>query len=206
MSDSYIALMRERPVLDYSIRNQAALARIGVEHARRLAIGYAPSLSRVKRAPTKDIDVLFYGSLNPRRSAILESLRAHGVNVVTLFNVFGAERDAAIARAKIVLNMHFYEATIFESVRVSFLLANRACVLSEGDASDPDIAPFAGGLALASYKGLVDRCRDLLADPAQRRGLEQAGFAAIKRHRQSALLGCLFRGRDDVPLSTSAAA
>jgi hypothetical protein len=141
----------------------------------------------------KDIDVLFYGSLNERRGAILDELRRLGVKVVSLFDVYGAERDEAIGRAKIVLNVHFYEAAIFESVRVSFLLANGACVLSEGDERDPDLEPFLGGLAVEPYQGLVRRCLSLLGNETERDRLARAGVEAIKSRRQSSLLKALFR-------------
>jgi len=193
MNESYLALLRQRPVLDYSVRNQVALAAIGAGHARLLSVGYASGLARVRHAVEKDIDVLFYGSLNERRGAILDELRRLGVKVVSLFDVYGAERDEAIGRAKIVLNVHFYEAAIFESVRVSFLLANGACVLSEGDERDPDLEPFLGGLAVEPYQGLVRRCLSLLGNETERDRLARAGVEAIKSRRQSSLLKALFR-------------
>ena len=45
--------------------------------------------------------------------------------------VRGAERDALIARARLVLNLHFYPTAIFELVRVSYLLANGKAVVAE---------------------------------------------------------------------------
>jgi SAM-dependent methyltransferase len=193
MNESYLALLRQRPLVDYSIRNQAALTATGAGHARLLPIGYASGLARVRHAAEKDIDILFYGSLNERRSAILDELRRLGVKVVSLFDVYGADRDEAIGRAKIVLNVHFYEAAIFESVRVSFLLANGVCVLSEGEERDPDLTPFLGGLAAEPYQGLVSRCLGLLKNEAERGQLARAGAEAMKSRRQSSLLKALFR-------------
>ncbi|WP_158808107.1 methyltransferase domain-containing protein [Beijerinckia sp. L45] len=192
MNRTYLTLLRQHPVLDYSVRNRSALVERGIGHARVLPIGYAPGLKRVPLVEKQDIDVLFYGSLNGRRRDILDALTARGVKVEHLFGVYGAERDSAIGRAKIVLNMHFYDAAIFESVRVSFLLANGACVVSEGHPDDPDVAPFAGGLVVSGYQDLVERCVALLSDDAERKALGQAGFAAVARRRQSDLLRSLF--------------
>jgi hypothetical protein len=47
------------------------------------------------------------------------------------YDVWGPARDELIARAKVVLNLHYYEAAIFEQVRVSYLLNNEALVISE---------------------------------------------------------------------------
>lgn len=188
---AYRALLRRHPVLDYSARNARALALEGVESLRVLPIGYAPSLTRVAHRAQKDVDVLFYGSLNPRRKRILVALENAGVKVLHRFGVYGAERDEAIGRARIVLNLHFYETAIFEVVRVSYLLANAAPVVTEGDADDEDIAPFRDGLAIAPYDGLVAACRALLADAPRRQSLARAGFALMTRRRQADLLGAL---------------
>lgn len=188
IGEAYLALLRRFPVLDYSRRNRAALVARGVAHARLLDIGYADGLRRIVPQPSKDIDVLFYGSMNPRRKRILDDLKARGLSVVTLFGAYGAERDAAIGRAKVVLNLHFYESAIFEVVRVSYLLANGICVLSEGDDQDPDIAPFRDGLELCAYADLVERCTALVADEARRTALATAGLDRIMARRQSDLL------------------
>jgi SAM-dependent methyltransferase len=192
MHGSYLSLMQKHPVLDYSIRNQVALAARGIAHARVLPVGYASGLTRITPAASKDIDVLFYGSLNDRRSHVLDALAARGVKVQHLFGVYGAERDHAIARAKIVLNMHFYDAAIFEAVRVTYLLANGACVVSEGDVGDPDISPFAAGLMVVPYHSLVELCIDLLNADGKRASIARAGFDTIRRRGQADLLRALF--------------
>ena len=103
-------------------------------------LGYVPELSRIPASKVQDIDVLFYGSLNDRRSRILQALKDSGVKVHTVFGVYGKERDTLIARSKIVLNVHFYSAKIFETVRVSYLLANSKAVVSECSA-ETEIEP-----------------------------------------------------------------
>jgi hypothetical protein len=71
-------------------------------------------------------------------------MRGRGLRVESAFGCYGEERDALIARARIVLNVHYYESKVFEVVRVSYLLANRKCVLSESG-SDIDLeAPSPG--------------------------------------------------------------
>ena len=188
VSEAYLSLLRRFPVLDYSERNRMALIAKGIGHARLIGIGHSPSLLRFAPAPIKDIDVLFYGSINPRRKGIIDGLRARGLAVTTLFDVYGAERDASIARAKVVLNLHFYESAIFEVVRVSYLLANGICVLSEGDEGDPDVAPFRGGLVLCSYDDLIERCAALVADEAARTAVARVGQERMLARRQADLL------------------
>jgi hypothetical protein len=189
----YMDILRAFPVVDYSARNRDNLAAKGITHAQVLGIGYSPVLSCIPQAPVKDIDVLFYGSTNDRRMVILNALHQRGVRVVPLFNVYGSERDAAIARAKIVINIHHYSSNIFEIVRVSYLLANGACVVTEGNPRDPDVAPFLNGLAVTPYEDLVPRCLALLADEGARLRMADAGLSAIKALPQSKMLMDLVR-------------
>lgn len=188
MTRNYGKLMHSFAVLDYSPRNRQKLIDAGFTHAEMLEVGYSSRLSRIESAPVKDIDVLFYGSLNAERKEILDRLTALGLNVVHLFGVYGAERDKAIARAKVVLNMHYFRSAIFEIVRVSYLLANQVCVVTEGDIHEPDIQPYIAGMAVTPYAGLVERCVQLVNDEAERQAIAQRGFAIMASRPQSTFL------------------
>lgn len=190
MNADYLVLLRRHPVLDYSQRNTRVLKDAGISHARHLAIRAMPCPAR--EAPKPDIDVLFYGSINERRRVVLDALRARGLRVVELFGVYGAERDLAVARAKVVLNVHFYDAAIFEAVRVCPMLARGACVVSEGQPDDPDVVDLADGVVLCSYATLVDHCYALVADAAERRSLSDRARAAIAARPQSEILRLFF--------------
>jgi hypothetical protein len=182
----YVALLKQYPVWDYSRQNIAALAGIGVT-AALCGVGYMPALTRIAPAQ-KDIDVLFIGSENARRFKVLSEIGASGVTLVAVFDFYGEKRDALIARAKIVLNMHFYDAKVFEIVRVSYLLANRACVVSE-TGQDPELeAPLAGGVAFAPYDGLAPACLGLLRDDAARESVAEKGFERMRALSQVDML------------------
>lgn len=170
-----LARLRRHRVWDYSAANVARLAALGVA-ATHVPIGYHPVLARIERA-AEDLDVLFYGSLNERREAVLDGLEARGLQVASVFGVYGAERDALIARAKLVLNVHYYAARVFEIVRVSYLLANRRCVVSETGAEPDEESAWSEGIAFAPYERLVETCVELVARRSERRRLAEAGHA-----------------------------
>ena len=179
-SPVYLGLLRRCHVWDYSSRNIAALARLGLrQRAKHVPVGYVPQLTRIPKSPVQDIDVLFYGSINERRAAVVESLRHKGLDARAIFGIYGAHRDALIARTKVVLNLHYYDTSIFELVRVSYLLANRKAVVAEchgGTEIDPDIA---GAVRLAPYEQLVEACIELASNDAERLALEERGLACI---------------------------
>src|SRR5882724_11294934 len=160
LTDAYLARLRRYPVWDYSEGNIAELARMGIR-AEHCGIGYMPALTRIAPAP-EDIDVLFVGSVNERRITVLKQLATQGVNVEARFNIYGAERDAFVARSKIILNVHFYESRVFEIVRVSYLLANRKCVVSETGQDEALESPLRKGVASVPYGRLTAACLQLL--------------------------------------------
>lgn len=176
-------------IWDYSLRNLAIWRSLGVSRQiHYLPPGYTRSLTRIEAAVEQDIDILFYGSLNPRRYRVLDALTQRGVKLGHLFGVYGKERDAAIARAKLVLNLHFYEAGIFESVRVSYLLANSKAVVAEVN-PDTEIEPwYLDAVQASPYESLVESCMRLLADAPARQALEQSGFTLMQQHHIASLL------------------
>ncbi len=129
----YVELLAESPVIDYDHRNLAAYGadpRV-VPVVRFLHAPYLtpPTVTALEDRP---IDLLFFGTLNPRRKALFERIKACGVEVTTFERpVFGPERDEVIRRAKAVLNCHFYDSSCFEQARCFHALSLGTPVVSE---------------------------------------------------------------------------
>jgi tetratricopeptide (TPR) repeat protein len=195
MTSRYLELLRSHTVWDYSRANVAALRRLGVDDIQHVPVGYVAQLTRIEAAP-EDVDVVFVGSINDRRARILHELAQRGFSVKALCGVYGAERDAWLARGRIILNTHFYDGSPFEIVRVSYLLANTRFVVSESTPGDADELDLAQGVALAPYERLVETCSRYLERPEERRRIAEAGLERMRSRRmdvilQSALGGAL---------------
>ncbi len=76
---------------------------------RHVPVGYVPELARIAPA-NEDIDVLFYVECQSPAPEDSGSAQRAGPDVVTLFGTYGEQRDHAIARAKVVLSVHYYGA------------------------------------------------------------------------------------------------
>ncbi|GAB4341502.1 MAG: hypothetical protein Kow0099_18310 [Candidatus Abyssubacteria bacterium] len=149
-------------VWDYSWENIEFLRRLGIP-AKHLPLGYHENLEAVRHNTSKDIDILFYGSMGERRKFVIDALSACA-NVKVLFGVYGKERDEYIARSKIILNVHFYSARIFEAPRISYLLNNRCFVISEESATNP----YEGvELCEVPYDRLAETCIYYLNHPEE---------------------------------------
>jgi glycosyltransferase involved in cell wall biosynthesis len=184
----YIDHLRSHEVWDYSQDNAQRLAMTLGREVKYVPIGFVDELLRIPKRAVEDIDVLFYGSLNARRETILAGLRSAGINVHHAFGVYGTKRDELISRAKVVLNMHYYEPGVFEAVRVSYLLANQKAVVVEfnpGELFDSDLE---GAVARAPYDGLILACVALLTDVEKRKGLERRGFDMFRSRDEMLIL------------------
>lgn len=185
----YMDLLRRYPVWDYSARNIARLEEdFGIKNVALCGVGYMPVLTCIVPAKVQDIDVLFIGSSNERRMQVLKQIGMRGKNVVLGFNAYGAERDALISRAKIHINLHFYEAQVFEITRVSYLLANHCCVVSETGYDEALEAPLRDGVAFAPYEKLADTCMQLLEQENERAALIKKGFECFRQLSQVPML------------------
>lgn len=173
------------PVWDYSDVNINYLRSAGVTQVKKLEIGYASALRRIQHQATPDVDVLFYGALNPRRIAILERLDARGLAVKSLFGMYGSERDAWIGRSKVVLNLHQFDSKIFEVVRVFYLLTNSVAVAAEVNPDTSIEAFYKDAVAHAPYDGVVDLVCALAGNAKRRKKLQERGFQTLSKHPQS---------------------
>ena len=79
----YRELLSRFTVWDYSRRNLTAIRSLVDHHDVHLVpSGCMPQLTRIPAAPSEDIDVLFYGSVNQRRHAGLDALEQAGLRVM----------------------------------------------------------------------------------------------------------------------------
>jgi hypothetical protein len=171
-------------VWDYSEANIAFLRERGVARPGLLRLGFQKELARIEPAAEQDIDVLFYGSMGSRRAQVIEALRARGLRVTAVFGVYGEQRDALIARSRVVLNLHHYAAKILEVVRVFYLMTNAKAVVCEYGPDTVADPIYLDGLRAVPYEKLVDACADLVRDDAARLLLQARAQACLQRWPQ----------------------
>lgn len=152
-------------VWDYSLVNyqflEKTLAHKNIYYVPIKYLTTARKASVSMPADDKCYDVYFYGELNSRRTNILDQLIARGLNVHIGNNEWGNVRLDNIKKSKIVLNIHYYDDAILETVRLSYLLSNGAKVLSERSRDkilDQWHSKFS---TLVDYNDLVDKCVEL---------------------------------------------
>ena len=172
-------------IWDYSPKNITKFNQLGIDRTKLLKIGFQRELARLDSSTPKEIDVLFYGSVNERRKVILDRLEAKGLKVKVLFGVYGKDRDEWIERSKVVLNHHYYESQIFEIVRVFYLLTNSVAVVGEVNEATSIDAMYQDGILAAQYEDLVDSCVELVRNPQLRDQIQLKALQAISQYPQA---------------------
>ena len=169
---------------DYSQYNLDYLSKTINIKGKLFQIGYQKELNRINHNIDKNIDVLFYGSINARREHIINKLKDRKINVKTLFGVYGKERDDLIAKSKLILNMHMYDSKIFEIVRVFYLLSNSIPVLTEVGSDTKFDNDFLDLICKSTYENIEKNIIYLLENDKKRIELGENGLNAIKKFPQ----------------------
>ena len=133
VSQDYMDLLKSSAVMDYDERNLAAY---GCKPGDVPIVSFmsAPYLAKHDLVPLPDrpIDLLFFGSLNERRRALIQRIEACGWNVAMFDQpLYAEERDHFIRQSKAVFNCHFYETSRFEQARAFHTLSLGTPVVSE---------------------------------------------------------------------------
>jgi hypothetical protein len=172
-------------IWDYSTQNIDVFKSKGQANIKHLNIGYQTELNRITCESKKDIDVLFYGHLNTRRSQVINALKMKGLNISLLNAVYGKPRDEYIARSKIVLNLHYYESQIFELIRVFYLLSNGIPVVGEVNPTTCIPEQYRNAVKEAKYDDLAYACKLMVENKDLQEQQAKKGLEVIKKFPQS---------------------
>lgn len=176
-------------IWDYSYSNIKYLSDKGIS-AVFFPISYTPYISNPEILSGnlmyddsyKDIDVLFLGHDHcwPRRLKIKEELINIGIKYFQATNFKLDEMKNVIKRAKICLNVHAFNHSCLEVVRLNILLSNQSVVLSEFTYDygfDPAVNKYSNAVHFCKYNNIVKTCINLLKDFEYRRELAHKSYS-----------------------------
>ncbi len=137
----YDVLEKSWAILDYSKEN---IAHYSLERSLTNKTYYCPvtvnrKLLKKTLYSRPVYDVLFYGSVgSKRRMDIIEELGKQ-FRIKILHNVFGKDLYDELRKAKIVLNVHFYDEALLETTRLSEILSLGSSIIVSENSSSPDM-------------------------------------------------------------------
>ena len=174
----YLSLIASaQQIWDYSIHSTEFLRGKGLTNLHYTSPGHHKTMEEFMPQDKQDIDVLFYGTAQKRRLKIIDDLEKIGLKVLNLRNSSGNERNNYIARSKVILNIHSFDnLPALETIRISYLLANKNFVLSEIS----DHNPYGPGVIFENYNSLVDACQYYVRESNSRKKVSYLGYEEIK--------------------------
>lgn len=153
-NDEYFAkLQNSCAIFDYSLENidfyQQGKYKDIYSRVYYLPVDYYPGYATTEKEPTKEYDVVFYGdakSCERRRNILKELGKEFKVKICS--EVFGEEVYNEIRKAKVLVNIHYYEGALLETTRIYETLSLNTCVIVSEDSKDK--------AERARMEGLVD--------------------------------------------------
>ncbi|MGH8764073.1 MAG: glycosyltransferase family protein [Nitrosospira sp.] len=163
-TDEYLRMLENSlAILDYSTVNINFLSLKGLSPRQ---IYYLPIDHLADYGPEgsleENYDVIFYGDVNnERRQRFLRELKKH-CRVKIINNLFGTALHTALARARIIVNIHYYADALLETTRIWECLSLHKLVVSERS-SDMDhhvnLMRLVEFVDIDDVSGMVERVR-----------------------------------------------
>ena len=159
-------------VLDYNPVNIIEITKIHPKiniiylpllYNRYLIDFYNSNITKKIKVEDKDIDILVFGSVNERRSKVLDELSPK-YNVVKLYTIAMEYSELCnyIERSKIILNMYQFDFNkAFDYYRMAFLISNKIFTIHEYPSDvkldiETNLVDYDKYLILSTYENFVE--------------------------------------------------
>lgn len=126
----------------------------GTENVVYCPVGYSPVWETNLPDVEEDIDVLFHGSITPRRKEFEAAIAKMGLTTYFTDKAYGLERDALIKRSKIDINIKAHDKWSYGPMHCLPAQANKKFMLAEK--ANGGYGPFKPGVHVQEYNGLAD--------------------------------------------------
>ena len=187
-TQNYLDILKNSfAVLEYSLLNIEFLAgkKIGYPQVYYLPVGASFSYGQIDSVCEKTFDILFYGAYLScqRRIELLDELKKHfKIHVIT--EVFGEEIKSEIQRARLVINLHYYDNALLETPRIQECLSLGVPVVSESSQDQDDYPEFGDAVRFFEQGSVSDMLvvvKGMLESPPSPEAIEKAVSRGYER-------------------------
>lgn len=158
-------------IFDYSITNIKKLTDMGLSPRQFFYLPVGPLLGYKQDVESNiecEYDVIFYGDINnARRQAFLGALEKV-CRVKVIGDLFGASLYEELRKARLIVNIHYYEGALLETTRLWECLSLGKFVVSERSSDmheHEDLANLVDFVDVGDMNGMVEHVRYWLDAP-----------------------------------------
>ena len=153
VDDEYTAMISKFPLIDYSPVNINLINSINEEKLNhRLEFPFIPySTNHNYDLSIRPYDFAFVGAINQRRLDLLSKLSDYGFKIKIISNKYKNELEQTLSDCKALLNIHYYESSIFEIARCLKPASMGIPILSEESHMPTEIDWMEAGIKFITY-------------------------------------------------------
>lgn len=192
VTEEYLHFLSLFRVLDYSFHNILALRKsYPFIRAEEFPLLPSPEFSYDHESTKSNFSYhfAFYGAMNSRRKYVLENIQKHGVRIKIIEGMYGKQLSKELLECHAVLNIHAYEAGIFESARALRPVAMGIPMVSEASHLPQLIDWRSAPIKFVDYDALVSYCVQAAETGfAELYGKIQDGTEFVYRHHRNPAL------------------
>ncbi|ALP40864.1 hypothetical protein WL1483_1445 [Aeromonas schubertii] len=172
-TDDYFSRLENAvAVFDYSLMNISFLQEKGLSYRHLYHLPVGLLMQDDIADDEESVDVLFYGDINNerRRKYISELQKKFSVKVVS--DLFGESLYNEMAKAKVVVNIHYYEGALLETTRIYECLSQNRIIVSEESVDMNEhsvLLPLVDFVPINDVQKMVERVQHWVSDSARRR-------------------------------------
>lgn len=138
ITKDYLDLLSDYVFFDYNCENINFMSSLGLMKNPAFEFPLAPTLRfsfiedyKFDFSSRDKNNIAFYGSINNKRSAVLQRLLRKNISIDFISSSFGKSLTEHIINSRSVINIHYYNSRIFEVARVLRPVAFGIPVISE---------------------------------------------------------------------------
>ena len=186
-TETYIRMLENSfAILDYSVVNIEALVEKGLARKQffYLPLAYLPDYGTAPTGGDEAYDVVFYGDINNDRRRRFVAALEKVCRVKVFNNLFGDPLHVELAKAKLVVNIHYYEGALLETTRLWECVSLDKLVISERAVNmdeNGDLERLVDFVDPNDVEGMVERVRYWLANESERQARLKANRDLVQR-------------------------
>lgn len=176
-TEQYLRELRDSlAILDYSRTNIGFLERQGIPYRNIFYVPIKPIPNYLEFLAARGLnlggehektyDVLFYGDVNNERRQMILGELGKRFDIKIVGDVFGRELYGCLLRARVVVNIHYYENALLETTRICECLSLGVPVVSESSvdrAEYPELEPLVRFVRVGDVAGMIQAIEAVLA-------------------------------------------